>query len=78
MPKTQNEVRQLAKEAKAKIVDLKFAELNQHLRLGRVRLRRLWNVSEQLLLAATTRDLKPRAIPRAQPPFRSIRSYGNE
>jgi hypothetical protein len=65
MAKTQNDVRQLAKEAKAKIVDLKFAELKQHLRLGRVRLRRLWNVSEQLLLAATTRDLKPRAIPRA-------------
>jgi len=35
-----------------------FAELKQHLRLQRVRLRRLWNVAEQFLLAATAQNLK--------------------
>ena len=35
-----------------------FAELKQRMRLGRVRLRRLWNVSEQFLLAATAQNLK--------------------
>jgi IS5 family transposase len=34
------------------------AELKQRMRLGRVRLRRLWNVSEQFLLAATAQNLK--------------------
>lgn len=35
-----------------------FAELKQRMHLGRVRLRRLWNVSEQFLLAATAQNLK--------------------
>ena len=35
-----------------------FAELKQRMRLGRVRLRRLWNVGEQFLLAATAQNLK--------------------
>jgi hypothetical protein len=35
-----------------------FAELKQHLRLHRVRLRRLWNVAEQFLMAATAQNLK--------------------
>lgn len=39
-------------------VEALFAELKQHLRLQRVRLRRLWNVAEQFLLAATAQNLK--------------------
>ncbi len=35
-----------------------FAELKQRMRMQRVRLRRLWNVSEQFLLAATAQNLK--------------------
>jgi Transposase DDE domain len=35
-----------------------FAELKQRMRLGRVRLRRLWNVGEQFLLAATAQNIK--------------------
>jgi hypothetical protein len=35
-----------------------FAELKQSMRMQRVRLRRLWNVSEQFLLAATAQNLK--------------------
>ncbi len=35
-----------------------FAELKQRMRLHRVRLRRLWNVAEQFLMAATARNLK--------------------
>ena len=39
-------------------IEALFAELKQRMRLGRVRLRRLWNVSEQFLLAATAQNLK--------------------
>ena len=39
-------------------VEALFAELKQRLLLQRVRLRRLWNVSEQFLLAATAQNLK--------------------
>lgn len=39
-------------------IEALFAELKQRMRLGRVRLRRLWNVSEQFLLAATAQDWK--------------------
>jgi hypothetical protein len=39
-------------------IEALFAELKQHMRLDRVRLRRLWNVAEQFLLAATARNLK--------------------
>jgi len=46
-----------SRRARYKIEAL-FAELKQRLRLGRVRLRRLWNVSEQFLLAATAQNLK--------------------
>jgi len=46
-----------SKRARYKIEAL-FAELKQHMRLQRVRLRRLWNVSEQFLLAATAQNLK--------------------
>ena len=35
-----------------------FAELKQRMHLGRVRLRRVWNVAEQFLLAATAQNLK--------------------
>ena len=35
-----------------------FAELKQRMRLARVRLRRLWNVGEQFLLAATAQNIK--------------------
>jgi hypothetical protein len=35
-----------------------FAELKQRMRLGRVRLRRRWNVSEQFSLATTAQNLK--------------------
>jgi IS5 family transposase len=46
-----------SRRARYKIEAL-FAELKQRLRLGRVRLRRLWNVGEQFLLAATAQNLK--------------------
>lgn len=39
-------------------IEALFAELKQRVRLGRVRLRRLWNVSEQFLLAATVQNMK--------------------
>lgn len=39
-------------------IEALFAELKQRIRLPRVRLRRLWNVSEQFLLAATAQNLK--------------------
>jgi transposase len=39
-------------------VEALFAELKQRMRLGKVRLRRLWNVSEQFLLAATAQNMK--------------------
>jgi transposase len=39
-------------------IEALFAELKQRIRLGRVRLRRLWNVGEQFLLAATAQNLK--------------------
>ena len=35
-----------------------FGELKQHMRLRRVRLRRVWNVAEQFQLAATAQNLK--------------------
>jgi len=46
-----------SRRARYKVEGL-FAELKQRMRLGRVRLRRLWNVSEQFLLAATAQNLK--------------------
>jgi transposase len=46
-----------SRRARYKIEAL-FAELKQRMRLERVRLRRLWNVSEQFLLAATAQNLK--------------------
>jgi transposase len=46
-----------SRRARYKIEAL-FAELKQRMRLGRVRLRRLWNVSEQFLMAATAQNLK--------------------
>jgi len=39
-------------------IEALFAELKQRMRLGRVRLRRLWNVQEQFLLAATAQNIK--------------------
>jgi transposase len=39
-------------------VEALFAELKQQIKLRRVRLRRLWNVSEQFHLAATAQNLK--------------------
>jgi len=39
-------------------IEALFAELKQRMRLGRVRLRRVWNVAEQFLLAATAQNLK--------------------
>jgi transposase len=39
-------------------IEALFAELKQRMRLTRVRLRRLWNVAEQFLLAATAQNLK--------------------
>ena len=39
-------------------IEALFAELKQRMRLKRVRLRRLWNVGEQFLLAATAQNLK--------------------
>lgn len=46
-----------SRRARYKIEAL-FAELKQRMRLGRVRLRRLWNVGEQFLLAATAQNIK--------------------
>jgi IS5 family transposase len=46
-----------SRRARYKIEAL-FAELKQRMRMQRLRLRRLWNVSEQFLLAATARNLK--------------------
>ncbi len=50
-------------------VEARFAELKQRLRVGRVRLRRLWNVAEQFHLAATAQNLKRlvQFIARGQP-----------
>jgi len=39
-------------------IEALFAELKLRMRLGRVRLRRLWNVNEQFLLAATAQNIK--------------------
>jgi transposase len=39
-------------------IEALFAELKQRMHLNRVRLRRLWNVAEQFLLAATAQNLK--------------------
>ncbi len=39
-------------------IEALFAELKQRVGLGRVRLRRLWNVGERFLLAATAQNLK--------------------
>ena len=46
-----------SRRARYKIEAL-FAELKQRMGLRRVRLRRLWNVFEQFLLAATAQNLK--------------------
>jgi Transposase DDE domain len=46
-----------SRRARYKIEAL-FAELKQRMRMQRVRLRRLWNVSEQFLLAATAQNVK--------------------
>jgi len=46
-----------SRRARYKIEAL-FAEFKQRIRLGRVRLRRLWNVGEQFLLAATAQNIK--------------------
>jgi transposase len=46
-----------SRRARYKIEAL-FAELKQRMGMQRVRLRRLWNVSEQFLLAATAQNLK--------------------
>ena len=46
-----------SRRARYKIEAL-FAELKQRMGLRRVRLRRLWNVSEQFLMAATAQNLK--------------------
>ena len=48
---------QRSQRARYKIEAL-FAELKQRMSMQRVRLRRLWNVSEQFLLAATAQNLK--------------------
>jgi hypothetical protein len=39
-------------------IEALFAELKQRMHLSRVRLRRLWNVAEQFLLAATAQNVK--------------------
>lgn len=39
-------------------IEALFAELKQRMGLRRVRLHRLWNVSEQFLLTATAQNLK--------------------
>jgi transposase len=56
-------------------VEALFAELKQRFRVGRVRLRRLWNVAEQFHLAATAQNLKRlvQFIARGQPP-RTLRT----
>lgn len=46
-----------SQRTRAKIEAL-FSELKQRLGLRRVRLRRLWNVTEQFFLAATAQNLK--------------------
>jgi hypothetical protein len=46
-----------SRRARYKIEAL-FAEIKQRMSLQRVRLRTLWNVSEQFLLAATAQNLK--------------------
>ncbi len=46
-----------SRRARYKIEAL-FAELKQRVRLRRVRLRRLWNVAEQFLMAATAQNLR--------------------
>ena len=46
-----------SRRARYKIEAL-FAELKQRMSMQRVRLRRLWNVAEQFLLAATAQNLK--------------------
>ncbi len=56
-----------SRRARYKIEAL-FAELKQRIRLGRVRLRRLWNVGEQFLLAATAQNIKRLLRFLAQPP----------
>jgi hypothetical protein len=60
-----------SRRARYKIEAL-FAELKQRMRLGRVRLRRLWNVSEQFLLAATAQNLK-RLVRFLVPPANKLR-----
>jgi hypothetical protein len=54
-------------------IEALFAELKQRMRLGRVRLRRLWNVSEQFLLAATAQNIKRlvRFLAQRPPSFRT-------
>jgi len=42
----------------AREIEALFAELKLRLGVGKVRLRRLWNVSEQFLLAATAQNIK--------------------
>ena len=54
-----------SRRARYKIEAL-FAELKQRMHVQRVRLRRLWNVSEQFLLAATAQNLKRLVRFRAQ------------
>jgi hypothetical protein len=46
-----------SRQARYKVEAL-FAELKQQIRLRRVRLRRLWSVTEQFHLAATAQNLK--------------------
>jgi IS5 family transposase len=48
---------QMTHRARYKVEAL-FAELKQQIKLRRVRLRRLWNVTEQFHLAATAQNLK--------------------
>jgi transposase len=60
---------QRSRRARYKIEAL-FAELKQRMRLERVRLRRLWNVGEQFLLAATAQNIKRLVRFLAQRPLR--------
>jgi len=53
-------------------IEALFAELKLRMRLGRVRLRRLWNVNEQFLLAATAQNIK-RLIRFLAPPATKLR-----
>jgi len=53
-------------------IEALFAELKLRMRLGRVRLRRLWNVNEQFLLAATAQNIK-RLIRYLVPPATKLR-----